>query len=193
MSRCEDMMFTLNKLDKIVNLIKSMINTGNENILFYDYLIKQAPNEEQKNIIENIKNDQINYNKTLRNIYKDITGNMPPEPRLANLKKPSSYVNGIKQALLNQLNSIQKYTDIYLSLPLICYKNMLFKIIINQITNSMKFNYILYLNCCEKLNKPNKPNRPNRPNKNQNLNRSLDDDFFLDYPIYQRFPDNFDL
>ncbi|OOB75157.1 hypothetical protein AXF41_09730 [Clostridium haemolyticum] len=143
---------------KILPLIKSSVEGEKEDEMFYDYLIKLAPTQEQKDIIISIRDDERKHNKIYRNIYKDLTGQEVVIEDEENFKKPESYISGIEQALFGELHAVEKYrTILRMFPPYSVYRDIVFEIITDEIKHAIKYNYILYLNCCnnKKLNLKN--------------------------------------
>ncbi|QPW56916.1 ferritin-like domain-containing protein [Clostridium botulinum] len=138
---------------KVLPLIKSSIEGEKEDEMFYDYLIRLAPTQEQKDIIISIRDDERKHNKMYRNIYKDITGEEIVIKDEEKFKKPESYIAGIEQALFGELHAVEKYrTILHMLPPYSVYRDMVFEIITDEIKHAIKYNYILYLNCCKNKN-----------------------------------------
>lgn len=167
-------------LNRSLELIKEAIQGEKSDAEFYEYLIKKAPTKEEKEIIESIRNDELKHNKMFRQIYKGITGMNVPPSEDSEFKKPKSYIDGIKKALFGELAAVEKYREIRRGLPSRCSRDMLFEIITDEIKHSIKYNYILYLNCCEK-----KRNDLEDEYSKKNLTR------YADFPMYQRIPQDF--
>jgi rubrerythrin len=113
--------------------------------LFYQYLISNAPTQDQKQIISSIRDDERKHNQMFRKIYRDLTGQeiqITSEPQF---KKPSSYIDGIKQALFGELHAIEEYRPISECLP-VAYKDALFLIITDELKHASKYNYLFTLN-----------------------------------------------
>lgn len=174
------MMCNIAALNNSLRLIKEAVQGEKEDAQFYEYLIKKAPTKEEKEIIESIRNDELKHNKMFREIYKGITGMHVPPSEDSEFKKPKSYIAGIKKALFGELAAVEKYREIKKGLPSRCSRDMLFEIITDEIKHSIKYNYILYLNCCEK--------------KRENLEDEYSEEKFTRYadlPMYQRIPQDF--
>lgn len=184
---CQGIMHNMNALNKSLELIKEAVQGENEDVIFYEYLIKKAPTKEEKEIIESIKNDELKHNKMFRQIYFNITGiEISPNKKDDDFKKPRSYIEGIKKALFGELDAVRKYRKIREGLPSRRYRDMLFEVITDEISHGVKYDYILYLNCCE-----NKKHEHEHEHEHDCCCRSEDFTRCDDYPIYQSFPEDF--
>lgn len=144
--------FPQENLKEALNLIKEAIRGEKEDELFYDYLIKLAPTKEEKGIIESIRDDEKRHNMIFKRIYKDFTREEVECEENKDFKKPRSYIDGIKRALLGELSAVEKYKRIRQGLPYTQYRDLLFGIITDEIRHGILYNYILYLNSMHKRN-----------------------------------------
>ncbi|MCX7884540.1 MAG: ferritin-like domain-containing protein [Caloramator sp.] len=132
---------------KSLMLIKEAVQDERNDELFYDYLINVSPNEEAKNIIESIRNDERRHNQIFRIIYKNFTGQeieSVDEP----FQKPSSYLDGIKKALKGELSAVVKYRQIKEGLPLGCYQDQVFNILTDELRHASLYNYLITMTKC---------------------------------------------
>lgn len=130
-------------LEQAITLIKQAIPDEKEDEMFYNCLISMAPAEDEKNIIESIRNDEIKHNKMFREIYKFFTGQDFPEVTDVEVKKPKSYVSGLKQALFGELGAVEKYRNIRAGIPNRYYRDMVFEILTDEMKHADKYNYLL--------------------------------------------------
>ncbi|ABK60961.1 ferritin-like domain-containing protein [Clostridium novyi] len=167
------------KLKEALSLIKSSVSGEKEDEMFYDYLISLAPTDKQKDIIITIRDDERKHNKMFRNIYKDITGKDVVIEKEEKFVEPKSYIAGVEKALFGELSAVEKYRKIMADLPYTIYRDMVFEIITDEIKHAIKYNYILYLNCC-KNNKKNiickdeKKSKKKREERNRELKKRID-------------------
>lgn len=125
--------------------IRNAVQDERHDELFYQYLISEAPTQEQKQIIASIRDDERKHFQMFRSIYRDLTGQeiqITSEPQFT---RPSSYIEGIKQALFGELHAVEEYRPIRECLPSI-YKDTLFRIITDEIKHASKYNYLFSLN-----------------------------------------------
>ncbi|MGY0372450.1 ferritin-like domain-containing protein [Clostridium sp. JNZ J1-5] len=139
-----------NDLMQSLLLIKSSVKGEREDEMFYDYLIKLAPTEEEREIIKSIRDDERKHNLMFRKIYKEFTGEEIKDVDKEEFIKPESYIEGIKKALFGELKAVEKYRKIRQGLPYTQYRDMLFEIITDEIKHAIKYNYILNLNSTPK-------------------------------------------
>lgn len=133
-----------------IKLIQNAIGGEREDELFYDYLIKVAPNQEAKNIIMGIRDDERKHNAMFRKIYTKLTGkpvpNIPEEP----FQKPKSYCDGIKKALMGELNAVVNYRKILFAMQNRVHINMLTEIITDELRHASLYNYLYASGCTMK-------------------------------------------
>lgn len=167
------------KLKEALSLIKSSVSGEKEDEMFYDYLISVAPTDKQKDIIVAIRDDERKHNKMFRNIYKDITGKDVVIEKEEKFVEPKSYIAGVEKALFGELSAVEKYRKIMADLPYTMYRDMLFEIITDEIKHAIKYNYILYLNCCKNnkksiICKDEKKSKKKREERNKELKKRMD-------------------
>lgn len=141
------------QLSLALDEIRKAVQGEREDELFYDYLISLASTKDEKEIIESIRNDERKHNQLFRKIYKDFTGNDINTMNEENLKKPSSFMDGIRTALFGELKAVDKYKAIRRALPIGAYKDMLFDIIMDELKHASKYNYLFTLNNTNKSSK----------------------------------------
>ena len=61
-------------LNRALNIIKDSVSDEMQDVLFYDNLIKLAPDDESKQIIESIRDDEKIHDKILKNVFTYLTG-----------------------------------------------------------------------------------------------------------------------
>jgi rubrerythrin len=136
-----------NLLQKSLEGIKAAVQGEKEDELFYDYLINIAKSNDDKKIIESIRDDERHHNKIFRQIYNNITGiDVLITDDDEEFIKPTSYLEGIKRALFGELSAVEKYREIRRGLPSTMYRDILFNIITDEIKHSAKYNYLFTLN-----------------------------------------------
>lgn len=72
-------------LEEAILEIKKSITGEKDDETFYAILLSQAPNEEDKRIIQSIINDERKHNKMFKTLYSELT--QKPIPRKYNVKK----------------------------------------------------------------------------------------------------------
>lgn len=153
MSNMNNMANMQNDLMESLALVEKAVQGEREDELFYDYLISQAPTQEEKDIITSIRDDERKHNKMFRKIFKDFTQRDVRQDMNEQFEKPKSYIDGIKKALMGELRAVETYRKIRQGIPYTYYRDMLFEIITDEIKHSIKYNYILNLNLMKKRDK----------------------------------------
>jgi len=139
--------FNQGNLRDALQMIKDSVQSERKDELFYDDLINMAPNQEQKDIITSIRDDERKHNRYFREIYRDITGEtIEADKEEMAYEKPESYLDGIQTALFGELGAVEKYRTIYNSMPAQYYRDILFEIITDELKHSSKYNYLYTTN-----------------------------------------------
>jgi len=135
-------------LPEALKLIQNAVSGENEDRMFYQYLIENAPSEEDKEIIKGIRDDEIIHFNLFRQIYYQLTGQMLPPPENVEFSKPASYCEGLKKALIGEQNAVRKYRKILYALQNRVQINMLTGIITDEIRHGSLYNYLYSKNGC---------------------------------------------
>lgn len=114
--------------------------------LFYDRLIKLAPNRTQADIITAIRDDERGHNTMFRAMYKDLTGTEVPAGSQEPEPKIKSYADGLEKALFGELAAVEKYRKIWFGLPQGVYKDTVQGIILDELKHAAKYNYLIAVN-----------------------------------------------
>lgn len=137
-------------LQKALQLIRRAVAGETKDKLFYEYLISLAPNQEEKDIIAGIRDDEMKHFKMFRAIYRDITGQNPMPLGEETYEEPASYLEGVQQALFGELGAVEMYRKIYFGLITRKHRDMLFEIITDELRHAGMYNYIYTRNYCAK-------------------------------------------
>jgi rubrerythrin len=132
-----------------LELIEKAVEAENEDRLFYQYLINNAPTEEEKEIIRGIRENEITHFGLFRQIYSQLTGRMLPVAEDVPVEAPSSYCEGIKKALTGEQNAVDKYRRILFAMQNRVHINMMTEIITDEIRHGILYNYIYSKNGCK--------------------------------------------
>ncbi|AJE10319.1 ferritin-like domain-containing protein [Clostridium botulinum] len=90
--------FTKYDFNKALELVKDAVQGEREDELLYDYLISKAPNNEEKEIIGSIRDDERKHRKMFKFVYKFYTGkDIEASDGAGDFEKPRSYIDGIKK------------------------------------------------------------------------------------------------
>jgi rubrerythrin len=137
-------------LQDALGLIKEAVSGESEDRLFYEYLISVAPNDEEKNLIKGIRDDEVKHFGYFRDLYKDLTGSTLPATSNGEFKKPKSYCEGLKDALLGEQRAVRKYRKILAVLTERSQINKLIEIITDELRHGIIYNYLYSRNKCDK-------------------------------------------
>lgn len=109
--------------------------------LFYERLIQMAPNLQEAEIIRHFLNDEIKHYRNFRMLYRRLTGNEPVLPPL-NLSTFTTYVEGVEQAILDELEAYEFYRDIYLCSWNHMVRNIFFEALTDENEHAAHLNYL---------------------------------------------------
>jgi rubrerythrin len=137
-----------NNLDNALELIQKAVAGENEDKIFYTYLIENAPDDEDKQIITGIRNNEMDHYNMFRQIYYDITGAVLPKGSEESFETPDSYCAGIRKALLGEQSAVERYRQILYAMQPSVHINMLTEIITDEIRHGILYNYIYSKNNC---------------------------------------------
>lgn len=133
-------------LQKALELIRRAVAGETHDRLFYEYLLSQAPNAREREIITSIRDDEMKHYRMFREIYRGITGTYPTPLGSEQFEKPANYLAGIEEALFGELGAVEMYREIYFGMPNLMYRDMLFEIITDEQKHATKYNYIFTRN-----------------------------------------------
>jgi len=126
----------------VLQLIQDAVSGEREDELFYDFLIGEAPSNEDKKIIESIRDDERKHFKMFREMYFELTGQMLPPPPEAEFVKPESYLAGLQKALFGELGAVERYRKILFGLQMRKHINMITEIITDELKHAHKYNFL---------------------------------------------------
>lgn len=95
---------------KIVNDIEKAINGEYSAIQCYQKIANMAKTEEEKNQINEIRNDERKHFQTFSQIYTSLTGRQP-QPKVSE-ECPNTYLRGLEFALKDEQNAVDFYQEI---------------------------------------------------------------------------------
>ena len=135
-------------LPEALRLIAGALAGEREDRLFYEYLISTAPSEEDKAIIQGIRDNEIYHFKLFRLIYFQLTGQLPPPPAETPFVKPASYCEGLRKALLGEESAVTRYRKILFAMQNRIHINMLTEIITDELRHGTLYSYLYAKNGC---------------------------------------------
>lgn len=129
-------------LENALTLIQEALTGESEDRAFYTYLSENAPDEEAREIINGIRDNEINHFDLFRRLYFDITGEILPENNNGEFEPPENFCDGIKRALLGEQNAVQKYRQILYAMRPRIHINIMIEIITDEIRHGILYNYL---------------------------------------------------
>lgn len=141
-------------LNEALEMIRNSVLNELEDELFYSALINQAIDQEDKEIIMSIRDNEIKHNKILRDVYYSLTGTSLPQPRQTNEMGAQTYIQNLKKALMGEIEAADKYRKILVAMP--DKQNMfhILEILVDELRHADKYNYLLTKNKISKLAPP---------------------------------------
>ena len=130
---------------KAIASAKNSIKDEKHDILFYDYLIIIAPDDEDREIIRDIRDDEKKHEEMLKELYNAYTGEEISEEE-ASFEKPKDYYDGLKKAFFGEIAAMERYRDIRAGLPDMFHRDMVEEIKSDESEHADKFNYLLNKN-----------------------------------------------
>ncbi|ADL50036.1 ferritin-like domain-containing protein [Clostridium cellulovorans] len=155
--------------------IKDAVQGEREDELFYDYLLNEAEDDEEKDIISDIRDDERRHNRIYKIIYEDLTGREVSKGDEESFKRPKSYLDGIKRALLGELRAVEKYRDIRRKLPRGQYIDVLTDIITDELKHASKYNLLYTINMNKNMNNNMDKNNNKNGSMNNNMNGNMNE------------------
>ncbi|MEW9121458.1 MAG: ferritin-like domain-containing protein [Thermotaleaceae bacterium] len=135
--------------------MKEAVEGEREKSQFYDYLISSAPSEDQT-IIKKIKDTEAKHYIFIKQIYRELTGQVLSPLQEKPFMKPRSYCDGLKRAVLAQLEAIKNHRKILFALQDRRHINMLTEIITDELMHGDLFNLLYSKNECYEEEKEKK-------------------------------------
>lgn len=129
-----------------IELIRESVQGERNDELFYDQLIRLAPNHEQASVIASIRDDERGHNQMFRQMYKDLTGHEVSGASNEETEQVKSYISGLQKAFQGELSAVEKYRKIWFGLPYGIYKDTLYGIILDEQKHAAKYNNLLIWN-----------------------------------------------
>lgn len=135
-------------LPEALKLLHEAVAGETEDRLFYQYLIQNAPSNEDKEIIAGIRDDEIGHFRLFGQVYSQLTGQPLSPPQNVTFEKPSSYCEGIRKAIRGEQNAVRKYRRILYALQDRVQMNILIGIITDELRHGILYNYLYSKNGC---------------------------------------------
>ena len=136
-----------------LQLILDALNKEAGDAQFYQYLVNQAPTQDDKNIIIDIQKDEIRHFVLIGHIYTRITGNPPPAPQLfeSNIPMLSTYCQGLNTAFLGEIEDGSRYRKILYAMQDRTDVNIMTEIVADEIEHASLYSFLYAKNRCGSL------------------------------------------
>jgi len=126
-----------------LELIREAVQDEAEDRAFYEYLIENAPDDETREIIRGIRDDEINHFFLFGQVYHVLTGQtLATSQEEVEFEEPGSYCAGIESAILGEQNAVKRYRRILYALTDRVLINVLTDIITDEIRHGILYNYL---------------------------------------------------
>lgn len=126
--------------DRFINQLTASIKGQREAISFYRGLLQLAPSEFARNQVQFALSDEQRHNQILTNLYVHLTGHQPsvnPQPKI-----PSNFLNGLTQALNDELEAADTYKQMYLNANQVWIRDIFFDIMHDEHEHATRFAYV---------------------------------------------------
>ena len=130
-------------LEEALNAIKDSVMDELNDELFYAMLINQALEDEDKEIIRSIRDDEVKHGKILRDVYYSLTGITLPQAKKTNEVMPMSYIQNLKKAFFGEGEAIAKYRGIMNAMKDRKNYDDIMEIMVDEIRHMAKYNYLI--------------------------------------------------
>lgn len=134
----------LDNLKKSLESIRNSTLNEAEDEAFYTYLISIAPDNESKEFIQKIKEDEEKHGVLLREVYYDLTGIRIPQSTIQSDENlNSNFLEGLKKAFKGEIAAMEKYRTILQSMEKRQNYDKIFEIMTDEMKHAMKYNYLI--------------------------------------------------
>lgn len=138
--------FSMWAYNTALSLIREAVQGEREDELKYNYLIENAPTQEERDIITSIRDDERLHRQWYRDIYKYYTNEEIESNNGEEFTEPNSYLDGIKSSIFGALSAMERYRIIREGLPSRFFRDIVLRILTDEMKHATKYNYILSIN-----------------------------------------------
>lgn len=125
----------------ISKLIETAINDENMTSLFYNKLANSVSDIDDKKLLLGMSMDEEKHSKMLTQLY-DTINNILPETTDAKVDLDENLICNIVNALMGEIETIEKYRVLLFAFEKPEYKNIITDIIFDEQNHSAKLNYL---------------------------------------------------
>ena len=145
-------------INQATPMIRKAISNLRDEDIFLDKIMKAAPHDKDKEIIESIREDSRKHSRILQDIFYSLTGQMniegqmPPMPPISNPPEKSeedskneiNYAIMLEKILFNKFDNIVKYRKIMGPMPSGENYILLMSILTDELKNIGKLNFLIH-------------------------------------------------
>lgn len=132
------------ELKKALESIRNSTLNEAEDDAFYKYLISIAPDEEAREFINKIREDEEKHGVLLREVYYDLTGIQIPKNNIPSQTQLSvSFLEGLKNAFKGEITAMERYRTILKSMSKRQNYDKIFEIMTDEMKHATKYNYLI--------------------------------------------------
>lgn len=136
-------------MSEALDLIKEAIKGETQDKLFYQYLLDNAPALLDKEIIEEIMDNEMKHAKLFRQLYFELTGETIKPDENVTFEKPKTYCDGLRGALMGETNAVKNYRRILAAMKSRKHINMLVEIITDELRHGSLYTLLIHNNDCK--------------------------------------------
>lgn len=148
-------------LSQAVQMIRKVLSCSKNDEMLYEKLIKLAPTDRDREIIKDIKEDDMKHNRILRDVYFSLTGQMAMDDRQMqpNMqqhmterddkndktdKHEMCYEDLLEMLLFKKLDNVVMFRRIMSVMPMGENYTLLMSIMTDELKNASKINYLIH-------------------------------------------------
>jgi rubrerythrin len=136
-------------MKEALELIKQAVEGETQDRMFYQYLLDNAPSLLDKELIGEIRDNEINHAKMFRQLYFELTGKTVKPKENITFEKPKTYCDGLRGALMGETNAVKKYRKIMAAMKNRKHINMMVEIITDELRHASLYNFLIHNNDCK--------------------------------------------
>ena len=133
--------------NEVIGLLEEAVAGESGDQDFYQQLITLAPTVTEKEIITEIRDDEMSHFTQFRLLFRELTGNeIDSLSEHTPDEQPLSYMANLRKALFGEMAAVEKYRRIRAELSSKRHRDIFFNIITDELIHMGKYNYLITLN-----------------------------------------------
>jgi rubrerythrin len=133
-------------INETIKYINNALEGETEDKVFYEQLIKDASNDFERDIIKGIRDDELKHYKMFRQLYYELTGQMPVSQQNYSIDTVNNYEEGLKKAILGEQKAVESYRKILFLLQDKYQTDKIVEIITDEIRHGILYNLLFSSN-----------------------------------------------